>query len=99
MKISFQQIQQAIQVYGNQGSKNDKGKVAKNEKSFKLDEINLSSQVQSAQLAAKALAQLPEIREEKVANLKQAVKSGNYNVNGEDIAEKMLGRALIDKLV
>lgn len=99
MKISFQQIQQAMQVYGNQGSKNDKGKVGKTEKSSKLDELNLSNQVQGVQLATKALAWLPEIREEKVANLKQAIKSGNYNVNGEDIAEKMLGRALIDKLV
>jgi len=98
MIISTKQIQQALQVYGSQGSKNQQGKIEQGEKIRKVDEVSLSEQVQAVQIAATALAKLPEVREEKVAQLKQAVRSGNYNVKGEDIAEKMLGRALIDQL-
>lgn len=99
MIISFKQIQQAMQVYGKHNNKADKGKIAKTEKSSKLDELNLSTQGQDVQTAKKAISQLPEVRGEKVAQIKQAVKCGTYDVSGDEIAEKMLGRSLVDKLI
>jgi len=99
MIISFKQVQQAMQVYGSQSNKGNKGKVEKTAKSNKLDEVALSTQAQGVQTAKQIISQLPDVRAEKVTQLKQAIKSGNYNVSGEDIAEKMLGRALVDKLV
>ena len=43
-----------------------------------------------------AVAQLPEVRDEKVQALKAQVESGTYNVNGAKIAEKMLKDSALD---
>ena len=42
------------------------------------------------------VAQLPEVREEKVEALKARIESGAYNVNGNQISKKMVGEALTD---
>jgi flagellar biosynthesis anti-sigma factor FlgM len=40
----------------------------------------------------------PQIRADKIAQLRQAVESGNYRVSAEQIAEKMMQEALIAML-
>jgi len=97
MIVSLKQIQQAMQVYG--GSRVEKNKTEKIAKTNKSDEVNISNNAQLLRLAKQAASDLPEIRGEKVAQLKQAIKCGTYDVDGEEIAEKMLGRAIVDKLV
>lgn len=99
MIISFKQVQQVMQSYGKQGNQLNKGKVEKTAKSSKLDEINLSTQAQVVQTARQVIDGLPDVRAEKVAQIKEAVKCGSYNISGEDVAEKMVGRTLVDKLV
>jgi negative regulator of flagellin synthesis FlgM len=43
-----------------------------------------------------AVAQLPEVREEKVEELKAQIEKGTYDVNGDQIAKKMFGESLTD---
>ena len=54
------------------------------------DEVNISTQGQSFSAMMKELKDTPDVRMDKVAFFKNAIAGGNYNVSGEDIAEKML---------
>jgi negative regulator of flagellin synthesis FlgM len=45
-----------------------------------------------------AIAEVPDIREQIVASLKERIESGTYQVGGEHIAEMMLRRALADRM-
>lgn len=44
------------------------------------------------------LASVPEIRSDRVAELRAALLKGTYQVPASAVAEKMLGRALADRL-
>ena len=58
------------------------------------DRVELSDQARTLQVAQGALAQLPEVRTEKVQAIKQMVMAGTYHVPGEKVAERMLGEGL-----
>jgi flagellar biosynthesis anti-sigma factor FlgM len=54
------------------------------------DTVEVSSRDDVARLAAEA-AKLPEVRTERVEELQTAIAKGEYQVQAEDIAAKMLG--------
>ncbi|MEA3486365.1 MAG: flagellar biosynthesis anti-sigma factor FlgM [Thermodesulfobacteriota bacterium] len=60
------------------------------------DKVSLSSTARDIQQAEKAIEQLPDVREEKIQELKDQIEAGKYNVNGEKIAGKMLSESLLD---
>ena len=41
-------------------------------------------------IAKMALKDVPDVREDRVAELKAKIQSGNYNVSNESFAEKLL---------
>jgi negative regulator of flagellin synthesis FlgM len=59
---------------------------------FVADSIEISDAAREVQVATKALRNLPEVREELVNALKQAIQDGTYKPSSEDIAKKILGR-------
>ncbi|MBC7529397.1 MAG: flagellar biosynthesis anti-sigma factor FlgM [Chthonomonadaceae bacterium] len=61
-----------------------------------IDKLNISSQARDIQLVKNSLAQLPDVREDRVAALKAQYESGTYQVSGEDIADLIIRRALAD---
>jgi len=60
------------------------------------DKVSLSSTARDIQQVEKTIEQLPDVREEKVRELKDQIETGKYNVNGEKIAGKMLSESLLD---
>jgi len=54
------------------------------------DRVELSPQSRDIKKIHDILATTPEMRTEKVAELKKAIADGTYRVNTEDIADKML---------
>ena len=60
------------------------------------DKLNISSQARDIRLVKNSLAQLPDVREDRVAALKAQYESGTYQVSGEDIADLIIRRALAD---
>jgi negative regulator of flagellin synthesis FlgM len=96
MKISSEQLNQVLKTYNR---KKETGSMSQVEKKSKGDKLSLSTRAQEVQKAKKALESQSMLREEKVKTLKQAVKTGNYNVSGEEVAEKMLSRTIVDNLV
>jgi negative regulator of flagellin synthesis FlgM len=63
----------------------------------KKDEMQVSTEAQLMSKILQTAKNAPEIREEKVDTLKNAIKQGNYNVSAEDVAQKMLNGILFDK--
>lgn len=59
-------------------------------KTSKKDEVELSSVAKDFQAVYKLLQQTPDIRAEKVDDLKAKINSGNYNVKAEEVADKIL---------
>lgn len=56
----------------------------------KNDRVEISRMGKDFQIAKQAVANAPDIREDKVAALKQKLASGNYNVSAEELADKMV---------
>ncbi len=60
------------------------------------EKVNLSTQAKDIQQIKNTLSQLPDVREEKIQEIKSQVEKGTYNVSGEDIAGKMVGESIVD---
>jgi negative regulator of flagellin synthesis FlgM len=60
------------------------------------EKVDLSTKAKDLLQIKNAVSQLPEIREEKVQDLRTQIEKGVYNVNSGKIAEKMIGESLID---
>ena len=54
------------------------------------DEVSLSEVAQQLQRLRKVLDGLPEIRQEKVAKLKQQLSQGTYRIDEEGVARSLL---------
>lgn len=60
------------------------------------EKVDLSTMAKEIQQAKVEVSRLPDVREEKVQEIKDQVEKGTYNVNGEQIANKMVGESIID---
>lgn len=58
------------------------------------DNVELSQNARDLQRAQKALQDLPDIREDKVAALKQQIENGTYDIRVDKIAANMLKESL-----
>ena len=54
------------------------------------DQLELSSRAEEIRTARAALAQTPEVRAEKVAELKAQIEAGTYRVDSDKVAERIL---------
>lgn len=55
------------------------------------DQVALSQRALDMQLARKALADVPPVRQELVQSLKARIEAGDYQVDAGEVARKMLG--------
>lgn len=60
------------------------------------EKVSLSDRARDTQRIKQAIDKLPDVREEKVQELKSRIKEGTYSVSGEEIAGKMVREALLD---
>ena len=59
-------------------------------------QVSISTTAEDIQRVKDVIAQLPDVREDRVQALKAQVESGTYHVSSEDIADLMIRRALAD---
>jgi flagellar biosynthesis anti-sigma factor FlgM len=93
MKISNSTPNYINQTYANQAA-NAANQNQKNQKPVEegvADSINLSNRTKDLQKIESALETVPADRGKYVADIKQQVESNQYNINAENIAEKMIG--------
>lgn len=79
-------IQNVLKSYNKQVKKTESAdKVA-----FANDKVEISSAARDIQIARKALEEVPDIRTDKLDEIKTLMASGNYKPSAEDIVEKLL---------
>lgn len=61
-------------------------------KSSGRDELTISSTARDYQVARQALANMADIREDKVTALKSSIDSGNYQVSADSFAAKVIAK-------
>lgn len=99
MIISSGQIQNVLKAYGiNKTEKTREVQAPQKPKGTGNDTVNVSEEARLLQAAMKVVHETPDERAEKVGPLREAVRSGTYSVDGKAIAEKMLGRALMERI-
>ncbi|MEN8751897.1 MAG: flagellar biosynthesis anti-sigma factor FlgM [Desulfobacterales bacterium] len=82
-----QQITRAAETEGEKGQAN-----------IGEDSVELSQSARDLQKAQKALPDLPDIREDKVAVLKQQIENGTYDIRADKIAANMLKESLVNNI-
>ena len=63
----------------------------------KADCVTLSPQARELLSAQQKLAEIPDVREEKVQEIKTRIANGSYRVDSEEIADKMIREAFSNK--
>lgn len=80
-----------------------KSKMTKIEKTDKpktwKDKVEISQKARDFQIAMNAFNKLPEIRKEKVEEVKKAIASGTYNPKAEEVVDKMFERVNFDRKI
>ncbi|HHW13574.1 MAG TPA: flagellar biosynthesis anti-sigma factor FlgM [Firmicutes bacterium] len=98
MLISLTQVQEALRVQLQKTQVRRADKAEKVGPGLGVDRVSLSAESKELQAVRQAVAQAAEVREDRVAELREAIRTGTYSATGEEIAESMLARSLADKL-
>lgn len=86
MKINGQMpIQKILKTY-EQNHRVDK---SKKKSTTEIDRVEISDKAREIQVAMKALADVPEIREERVREIKEAIENDTYKPTGKDIVDQL----------
>lgn len=80
---------QINQVYGI-GKTKKTGKTGKTGNVNTTDQVSFSTVGRDMQIAKAALANVPDVRQDKVDALKSAIQNGTYQVSNESFAEKLV---------
>ena len=73
-------------------SANDK----QNSSVVESDEVSISEKGKDVSEMTRTLKEMPDVRADKVADLKERIANGTYNISGKDIASKIINPALED---
>lgn len=65
----------------------------------KSDEVLLSKEAQEVRHLKEKLAQAPEVRPERIEDLRRQIDAGTYKPAGQDVAAKMLRAKVFDDLL
>ena len=83
-------------VNDKQKAENTSDKAEKNV--AKTDTVNISDAAKEIQEVRKELDNIPDVRADKVEQLKNQIEDGTYEIKSEEIAEKMLKDSLLNDL-
>lgn len=56
------------------------------------------NEVEELSQVVQRIGDSPEVRQDRVEKLKKALESSSYNVTGDDVAKKLIGRIFSDKI-
>jgi negative regulator of flagellin synthesis FlgM len=90
-------LENEIEGIGGQQTSNEP-KVEEKNQSGQDTIVNLSTASKEAQTAREVIASEPDVREDKVAELKKRIESGNYTVDNKAVADKIVD-SFIDEIL
>lgn len=73
-------------------SANDK----QNSAAVESDAVSISEKGKDVSEMTRTLKEMPDVRADKIADLKERIANGTYNISGKDIASKIINTALED---
>ena len=98
MLISNQQVNSVIKAYEVAGKQKNRT-IQSTESVRRGDSLLLSPEARELHLIQKNIAQTPEVRSDLVADLRETIAKGEYKVTSEQVAQRMLVRSLVDRIV
>ena len=90
-----------VDAYVNQVQEKDKADAASEQpekQQAKADTVVLSDTAKAVQEAKTQLDSIPDVREDKVAELREQIENGTYEVDSEKLAHKMITDSVLDDL-
>ena len=87
--MRIERYQQISQLYNVQQSVNT-SKTKESKFAMGRDSVSISKTAYDYQVAKNAVANASDVREDKIAKLKESVQSGNYSVDPASFANKLL---------
>ena len=97
MVISKTQLMNILKIYNKSDNKVEKAQATK--ATARTDELAISRESRVKQKAMQAARQAEDMRPDKVAELQEQISSGTYTRTEDEVAEKMLERVLVDRLI
>ena len=82
-------IQNVSEIYTKENRVNKLNNVDKVE--TPKDDVKISATGKDFSIAMNALKDVPDVREDKVNDIRSRIENGTYDVSGKDVAEKLLG--------
>ncbi len=58
-----------------------------------------AEEIEDIQQVVKKIDEIPPVRQDRVEKVRKALESSSYNVTGDDVAKKLIGRMISDKLI
>lgn len=99
MIISKNQVDSILKTYNKQLGVNKINKPGAAKQIGKNDDLVISGESKIKQKVLQAIKNSDDMRLDKVNELKERVSAGTYNVSDDEVAEKMIERAIIDQLI
>src|SRR5512143_2127318 len=86
------------QVHLRQKTESAEGKVSGHQ-DLKADTVFISDTAKRIQDAQAQLQSIPDVRADKVAELKSRIENGTYEIKADQIADKMIRESLLNDLL
>jgi negative regulator of flagellin synthesis FlgM len=87
-------------VHQTQDRNMSRGTTTQDSKSaLKEDRVELSQTARDVQKARAQMEEIPDIREEKVTEIKNQIQNGTYEIDSHKIASKMIRQSLMDEKI
>ncbi len=99
MFISKSQVQNILKTYSKQFSNNQVNKTGEAKKVNQKDNLVISSESKVKQKIMQSIRQSDDIRLDKVKEFKEKIATGTYTVSDDEVAEKMITKAIVDHLI
>lgn len=97
MIISNKQLQSILQLNQITGTRK-RSDYAGPAEAGRSDSLVLSSKAQELHFVKEQVLKSPEVRAERISELKKRIQEGQYQVPSQDIALKMISRSLVDEI-
>jgi negative regulator of flagellin synthesis FlgM len=91
-----------INVYASQSSrlrKSESTSCSQSVSSSCQDRVLLSPAAKEIQMAKSQLQDIPDVRVDKVSELKYLIEQGAYSVSSEKIAQRLMGESLLNTIL
>ncbi len=99
MIISAKQVSEVLKVQSELKTKGQGQDAVSKAPLRGKDEVALSSQAaEVSRVRNFLLKEVPDVRAQRVEEISQALERGEYRISSEEVADKMVGRLLADRL-